>query len=219
MTTVINNLESSHPQYIKLKQALKKQIEGHTNNNSTPSLKYIFSNTTLSDTVEHLKQLVVNMERWRRQPHNMPQPYIMINIADFTMNVTDSEKNVLNMKIIVGKYYTRTPLFHSTMTYLVLNPFWEIPPKIARNEILPEVRKNKKYLAENNMEIYDSWDAHANKICPDSVHWDSLSPGKLIYHFRQLPGPQNALGHIKFMLPNKYDVYLHDTPFPQLFSK
>ncbi len=206
LSEIVNNLSCRHTGYAALKKTLHK---------------YIFSchKVDTGTCEDSLLIIASNMERWRWLPHDLIQPCIMVNIAGFNMDVADSDKIVMSMKIIVGKTYTRTPLFHAKMTYLILNPYWEIPASIAGKEILPEARKNRDYFVRNHIKIYENWNPDANEIVPDSINWDSIPPGKLTYHFRQSPGKWNALGRIKFMLPNKYNVYLHDTPQPELFLK
>ena len=167
----------------------------------------------------HARQIMLNMERWRWLPHTMNQPYIMVNIAGFALDVIDSNRSVLNMKIIVGKKYTRTPLFNATMKYIVLNPWWEIPVSIAKKEVLRDIQTKRGYLAKNNIKVYKDWGSGAKEISPDKVQWDSISPRQLKYRFRQSPGPGNALGRIKFIFPNNYNVYLHDTPNKELFKR
>lgn len=166
-----------------------------------------------------IEQIALNMERWRWLPHTMPQPYIMVNIAGFHLNLVDSNKTVLGMKIIVGKPYTQTPLFHARMTYLILNPWWEVPTKIARKEIVPDIKRNRAYINRNHMKFYSSWGKDAYEIPADSIKWDSIHANSFPYRVRQMPGAGNALGRIKFMFPNKYDVYLHDTPQRNLFNR
>jgi len=168
---------------------------------------------------DSLEMIILNMERWRWLPHKLNQPYIMVNIADFMLKVVDSDRTIMDMKIIVGKTYTRTPLFHARMTYLILNPWWEIPSSIARKEILPKIKENNDYLGKNHIKVYESWNPGASEVPADSITWDSISPKSFAYRFRQEPGPGNALGRIKFMFPNKYNVYLHDTPTPELLQK
>jgi L,D-transpeptidase YcbB len=165
------------------------------------------------------RKIAFNMERWRWLPREIKQPYIMINIADFKLELVNNNEIMMNMKIIVGAAYHQTPLFNANMTYLVLNPYWEIPNSIARNEMLPEIKKNKSYFVKNHIKIYDDWKPDAKELFADSIGWDTITPDKFNYRLRQMPGPWNALGRIKFMFPNQYNVYLHDTPQRELFSK
>jgi murein L,D-transpeptidase YcbB/YkuD len=125
----------------------------------------------------------------------------------------------MTMHTIVGRYYRRTPVFTGSMTYLVFSPFWNIPPGIAAKDILPQVKKDIGYLEKNHIRVLQGWGANTVPIDPATIDWSDITPAKLPYHFRQDPGPYNALGRVKFMFPNRFDVYLHDTPSRELFLK
>ena len=168
---------------------------------------------------ERVNQIEVNMERWRWLPHNLEDRYIMVNTADYSLAVVEDGEPVLSMRVIVGLPYWSTPVFSATMTYLVFNPYWNVPPNIARKETIPDIRKNPDYLAENNMEIVSGYGSDIETIDPATIDWQTLSPWRFPYRFRQRPGPKNSLGRVKFMFPNKFDVYLHDTPAKALFSR
>ncbi|HYU31594.1 MAG TPA: L,D-transpeptidase family protein [Thermoanaerobaculia bacterium] len=146
-----------------------------------------------------VRQIEVNLERWRWMPSDLGQRYIWVNIPEFKMALIDHDKPALEMKVVVGKaQQNRTPAFSDKMTYIELNPFWNIPPKIAEEELLPKEASNPGYLASQHIEVVQEG-------------------GQT--RLRQLPGPDNALGQIKFMFPNDFDIYLHDTPADQLFSE
>jgi L,D-transpeptidase YcbB len=144
---------------------------------------------------DHVRQIEVNLERWRWLPHDLGRRYVLVNIAAFRLEAVEDGRLALPMRVIVGKPYTRTPMFSSEMNAVILNPSWYVPRSIAVNELLPKARKDPSYLARENYEIL---------------------PGGRI---RQRPGPQNALGRIKFVFPSRFDVYLHDTPARTLFSR
>jgi murein L,D-transpeptidase YcbB/YkuD len=105
------------------------------------------------------------------------------------------------------------------MTYLEVNPFWHIPPRIARRDILPKVKQSPDYLSEQGIRVFENWEADAKEIDPTIIDWENVSPKTFSYKLRQDPGPLNALGQIKFMFPNRFDVYLHDTASKDLFEK
>jgi len=169
--------------------------------------------------VERVQQLVVNMERWRWLPHDMGTRYIMVNIADQSLKVMDRGEEVLGMRVVVGKPFWSTPVFSATMTYLVFNPYWNVPPGIASKETIPKTRKNPNYLRENNLKIISGWGADLREVDPSAIDWQTVSYRGFPYRFRQDPGPENSLGRVKFMFPNKFHVYLHDTPSRNLFQK
>ena len=146
------------------------------------------------------------------------QRSIVVNIANFELYVIENGKSVLSMKVVVGKRYWDTPVFTSKMTYLIINPPWNVPDSIARREILNEIRKDPDYLAKENIQVLRGWGLREEEIDPREIDWSRITPENLSYRFRQEPGPLNPLGRVKFMLPNKFDVYLHDTPAKGLFS-
>ena len=168
---------------------------------------------------ERLRQIEVNMERWRWCQRDFGDRYILINIANFELDTYEQDTLVLTMRAIVGKPYRSTPVFSGKMTYLVLNPYWYVPKKIAVEDILPKVKNNKEYLTQNNYKVLQGWGNNEREIDPATISWASLNEIFFPYRLRQDPGPANALGHIKFMFPNEYDVYIHDTPARALFSK
>jgi murein L,D-transpeptidase YcbB/YkuD len=168
---------------------------------------------------ERMRQIEFNMERWRWLPNDLGNPHILINMADFHLNVIDNHRQVMTMKIIVGKSYRRTPVFSGMMTYLVLNPVWNVPQKIAIKDKLPLIRNDAHYLVNQNMRVLRGWGEDEREVDPATIDWASISPKNFIYHLRQDPGPQNALGRVKFMFPNRFDVYMHDTPNRELFEK
>jgi len=105
------------------------------------------------------------------------------------------------------------------MTYLVFNPSWYVPPSIAKKEMLPSIRKDPGYLAKRKIRVYQVWDDEATEIDPQTIDWSNVSAKNFPYRFRQAPGPKNLLGRVKFMFPNQFNVYLHDTPSKSLFSR
>jgi murein L,D-transpeptidase YcbB/YkuD len=166
-----------------------------------------------------IAQMVLNLERWHRNGQAFEDRYILVNIPAFTLDVVEYEHAVMRMRVIVGKPYQRTPTFHETMTYLVLNPYWEVPHNIAKREILPELHNDPTYLQKHNMKVIASWGPSVQVVDPATINWSVISSHDLRYRFRQEPGIQNALGQIKFKFPNAFNVYLHDTSTPSLFAK
>jgi murein L,D-transpeptidase YcbB/YkuD len=149
-------------------------------------------NVTAADRV---RQIEINLDRWRWLPRDLGERYVMVNIAGFALDVVEAGKPALSMRVVAGKPTNRTPMFTGTMTHLVLNPYWNVPSGILKKEVLPHIARDPGYLARQNMEM--------------------LPGGKV----RQKPGANNALGKIKFLFPNRFDVYLHDTPSRSLFSR
>ncbi len=168
---------------------------------------------------QRIRQIELNMERLRWILGNPEQRSIVVNIADFKLAVIEDGKSILSMKVMVGKPYQRTPVFTANMTYLVINPSWNIPDSIARDEILKKIRKDPHYLVKQNIKVLRGWGSREEEINPETINWSVVTADTLKYRFRQEPGPLNPLGRIKFMLPNRFDVYLHDTPSRRLFSE
>lgn len=163
---------------------------------------------------ERIDQIKVNMERWRWLPQEFGNYYVIVNIANYSVEVFKDGKSINQFKAIVGKNYRKTPVFSSKITYLVLNPTWTIPPGILNADVLPAVKKDINYLKKKNLTVYDD---KGNVIDPAAVNWSS--PIVKTYMYRQPAGPDNALGAVKFMFPNEFSVYLHDTPAKDLFEK
>jgi murein L,D-transpeptidase YcbB/YkuD len=169
---------------------------------------------------EHrVEQIALNLERWRWLPQNLGDIHIIVNIADFSLTMHEGDLTILEMRAIVGKSYRRTPVFSDKITYLVFNPSWNIPNKLAIHDILPAIQKNPDYPAEMGIRIMSDQGTDPQVIDPKSIVWESVSRKNFPYRFRQAPGPKNPLGRIKFMFPNKFNVYIHDTPSPELFGK
>jgi murein L,D-transpeptidase YcbB/YkuD len=159
------------------------------------------------------------MERLRWFPRDLSKRHILVNIAEFQLKVMDNDTQVLKMRVVVRKDYRRTPEFTGQMSYMVLNPFWRIPHKLAVEDFLPRIRADKDFFKKQHIRVFENWKAGAPEIDPDSVNWNQLNKKNFSYKLVQDPGPFNALGNIKFMFPNKFSVYLHDTPAKHLFEQ
>lgn len=171
-------------------------------------------NTPLSDRIE---QIEVNLERYRWLPHDLGRRHILVNIPGFDLGVYEDGERVIYMRVIVGQRLRRTPVFSDVITYLVLNPYWQVPETIAIEDILPSARKDSTYLADKGIRVFEGWTAGASEIPRELIDWSSLNDGNFRYKFVQDPGSENSLGRIKFMFPNEFDIYLHDTPARSLF--
>jgi murein L,D-transpeptidase YcbB/YkuD len=166
-----------------------------------------------------LTQILANLERWRWITQDLGERYILINVADFRVGVFEGAREVLSMPAIVGSAYRRTPEFSGKLTYIEINPTWTVPPKLVREDILPKVRKDPGYLKEKGIRVFRDWSEGAPEIDAEAVDWSQFRDDALSFKFRQDPGPRNSLGRIKFIFPNKFDVYLHDTPDRGLFAR
>ncbi|HEX3033749.1 MAG TPA: L,D-transpeptidase family protein [Thermodesulfobacteriota bacterium] len=168
---------------------------------------------------ERVRQIEIHMERWRLLPHNLGQRYVIVNVPSFQLYVVEDGQIIMTMNAVVGQLYWRTPVFSTKMTYLVLNPSWNIPRSIAIQEVVPIIRKNPGYLTEHKIRVFQGSGAKTQRIDPKTIDWSKVSARNFRYRFRQDPGPKNPLGRVKFMFPNEFNVYIHDTPSQELFSK
>ncbi len=168
---------------------------------------------------ERARQIELNLERWRWLPQDLGRNYVLVNIPDFTLRVVDDGAEVHAMRAVVGRSYRRTPVMSDTIKYLVINPYWEVPHKLAVEDKLPEIRKDPGYLAHQKFHVYQGWGSDEREIDPASVDWQQVDRRNFPYRLRQDPGPLNALGRFKFMFPNKFSVYIHDTPSRELFRR
>jgi len=163
-----------------------------------------------------IDQLRVNLERTRWVFHDLEPRYLIVNIAGFHVKLMENGRSVWDSRVVVGTPYRKSPVFKSKMTYLVFNPTWTVPPTILRKDIVPAIQRDPEYLTKMNMLLLD---ASGKPVDTTGIDLQSLPANRFPYSVRQEPGPRNALGRIKFMFPNKYSVYLHDTPSRALFER
>ena len=162
-----------------------------------------------------LEQIEINMDRWRRVPDNLGSTHVRVNIPEFRLRVFEDGESRLRMRTIVGAPETQTPVFSDRIRYLVFNPYWNVPDSIVRNDIAVTAAEDPARLEEQGFEVLSGWEDDAEAIDPSAVDWEADRIG---YRVRQRPGPENALGLVKFMFPNRYSVYLHDTPARSRFE-
>ena len=169
-----------------------------------------------------VRQIELSLERWRWLPP-FDAPPIIVNIPQYRLfafqSTTDRAAGLLQMDVIVGKAFphTRTPVFTEDMRFVIFRPYWDVPRSITEHEELPRIRSNPAYLDKQQLEIVAGPDDSATALPPTAGSLDALAAGEL--RLRQRPGPENALGLVKFMLPNAYNVYLHSTPAHRLFGE
>ena len=163
-----------------------------------------------------LRTIVANLERWRWLPDTLDTRYVMVNIPQFELQVVEQGDTVLTMRVVVGTDVNATPSFQNLIQFIETSPQWNVPRKIAAEEVLAKAVEDPEYLSSRSFTVFDSSGA---KIDPKTVAWAGVSPAHLKYRFRQEPGPSNPLGSIKFMFPNRFSIYLHDTSNPGLFKR
>ncbi len=165
---------------------------------------------------ERIKTIILNMERWRWIPKSFEPDYLLVNIPEYKLHVFEKSKEVMNMKVIVGKTLNSTPIFSDKMEYVVLSPYWNVPISITKDELAPKMVSNPGYLERLDMEVITP---KGDLVDPASIDWASVSEDNFKYIVRRRPGPKNDLGNVKFIFPNSDDIYLHDTPNDALFSQ
>lgn len=167
-----------------------------------------------------VQQIVINMERWRVFPRDLGPRHVDVNIPNFTLDVVEGHVSVLHMKVVVGKMMQErsTPTFSALMDSLVLNPYWYVPESIAQKELFPMSRKDPSYFATHGFVVRRVPIAGKQTADPNAADGAKTATAYR-YLLRQEPGPKNALGRVKFMFPNAYGVYLHDTPTKELFNR
>jgi murein L,D-transpeptidase YcbB/YkuD len=165
-----------------------------------------------------VNQIKLNMERWRWLPQDLGRRRVEVNIAAYELQLIDDDEVAIRMRVVVGKSYRRTPVFSDTIRYIVLNPNWHVPKSIAVEELIPRIQKDSTYLERFGMRLLTAG-PDATDVDPRTVDWKAITVENFPYRLRQEPGRLNALGRMKFMFPNRYDVYLHDTPSRHLFAE
>ena len=166
---------------------------------------------------ERVRQLELNLERWRWLPEQLGERYVLVNIADYRLAVVEGGSEVLSMRVVTGKQARHTPVLSGEIRYLVFNPYWTVPHKIAVEDLLPKFRKKPEMVRRDGFRLLRGWGADAPEVSPESVDWARVARTSFPFRLRQDPGPRNALGRVKFIFPNKFSVYLHDSPARDLF--
>jgi murein L,D-transpeptidase YcbB/YkuD len=159
------------------------------------------------------EQILVNLERWRWFPRDLGSHYILINIANFQLQVVKGNKTISTHKIIVGRESRKTPIFSDEIEFLDFNPSWYIPPTIKNKDVIPGARRDPSYLVKKNIDVYNN---KGQKLNPFQIDWSSSAVRS--YQYKQDPGPGNPLGEVKMSFPNRYIIYLHDTSSKSLFD-
>jgi murein L,D-transpeptidase YcbB/YkuD len=167
---------------------------------------------------ERIRQIRTNMERWRWLPRKLGKRYLMVNMTGFELYIVDRDTTVLAMPVIIGKAYRSTPSFSGLVSSMEYNPYWTIPTNIAVNDLIPRQMKDPAFFEKKSIKLYQGW-KEAREIDPQTVDWKNLDMAHFPYWLRQEPGPENALGRMKFLFSNPYEIYLHGTPDKHLFYR
>ena len=165
---------------------------------------------------ERIRQIILNMERWRWLPLSFEPDYLLVNIPEYRLHIYEAGKEKLSMNVIVGKTLNSTPVFSDKMEYIVLSPYWNVPFSIVKSELAPKIAANSSYLDRVDMEVVSF---KGEPINPTTINWNEITESNWQYILRRRPGPKNDLGDVKFIFPNSNDIYLHDTPNGELFNQ
>ena len=203
-----------------LKKAVKHFQKRHGLYASGSVNKYTRAKLNLSVNWK-IKKLLLNIDRIKRLPNQPEDRYIMVNIPDFRLYYKENGKQKLTMRVIVGDKKHHTPIFSNKISFIVLNPYWLIPDSIVQKELIPKMLKNPNYLKERGYEVRKDYKFSRPPMDTSNIDWAKVAHNGQTkkYKFMQPPGKKNALGKIKFKFPNRYAVYLHDTPTKKLFNK
>ncbi len=167
---------------------------------------------------ERIDQVKINLERLRWLPDNLGANYFEVNLPAYYLHYYENSKLEMGMKVIIGKVQHYTPLLMDTLEYLVFSPTWNVPRSISVNEFLPKLIGNENYLGQNNYLLLDGYGENADTLNPTTINWKEIEKDDFEYRIVQKPGSNNALGRVKFMFPNKFSIYMHDTPADYLFN-
>ncbi|MEY8247780.1 MAG: L,D-transpeptidase family protein [Bermanella sp.] len=165
------------------------------------------------------QRIALNMKRWRYLPVDMGQRYVLVNMANFRLDLIADGASELSMKVVIGRDQRRTPVLVETISAVVLAPQWNVPHRIAMRDILPVAQKNPNYLARHNYKIFEGWQTPAREVDLTNVDWRGFNSRINTFRFVQTAGSDNALGDVKFVLPNDKSIYLHDTNHKELFAR
>lgn len=169
--------------------------------------------------IDRIAQMELNLERRRWLKDDLGDRFVFVNLADQHLTLIENGKPAWKSPVVIGKPYHATPVFTEKMEYLVMNPNWNIPKSIATKEMLPKLRRNPGALARQNISVRTGWSSNSKTIDPYSVNWRYVSSSDFPFRLQQGPGSNNALGRVKFMFPNRHNIYIHDTPAKNLFSR
>ena len=206
LADALSRMAPQHPAYLFLRKELERQ---------RTALEQEADPEKQAAGQTKIDKLRVNLERWRWLPHDLGARSVMANIAGFDVTTFEHDTPTSRHTAIFGKTQRQTPNFSDEIEYIIFNPWWEVPESIARQDKLPQFRRDPGVIQRLGYQILDR---QGNVVDPSTIDWNSAKAASFPYRIRQAPGPQNALGQVKIMFPNPHNVYLHDTPEKDLFE-
>lgn len=169
---------------------------------------------------ERITTIRLNLDRLKWLNERQEKRHVIINIPDFQLYFEEDGALIQTMRVITGTPKHPTPIFSDMVEHIVLNPHWNVPKSIIQKEMIPKLLRNPNAMSRQRIEVYTGWGRDAEKVNPASINWSQYRYSKhMPYRFAQTPGTHNALGKVKFLFPNKFSVYMHDTPTKHLFKK
>ncbi len=207
----LEDLQPPHPEYKALQGLLANLVAQRERGGGPAEAGQI-------PLARRIALVALNLERWRWVPDDLGDRHFLVNIPAFDVVARENGHVVLRTRAVVGKPDRRTPVFSDTMTTIVFSPYWHIPESIVTAETVPKMEADPDYLSRNHIEILRVSDSKSEPVDPDDVDWDDATALDDLA-FRQKPGAQNSLGLVKFLFPNRFDVYMHDTPADSLFKR
>ena len=168
---------------------------------------------------KRIEQIKINLERWRWMPHDLGRKHINVNIPDFRLVVEEGGKQVLTMKVVLGRPEWQTPVFSTAMSHVLFNVHWIAPDDILSKELINYMKADSNYLRSNNMSLWRRIGDSLRQIDPHTINIKEMDPKDIDFFLRQESGPQNIMGQVKFLVPNAHSIYLHDTPYREDFPK
>ncbi len=228
--SVLQALSPQHDAYLSLRAALKETRERLSRlpvpdvpPDTKPGPAERWARSILRERTsleERLGALTVNLERWRWLPRFLGRRFILVDTASYRLRFVENGIEAMNMKVVVGNLSWPTPFLHADITGFFLNPVWNCTTNIFYRETINYIRADKNYLPSNKMVILQGWGSAEHELDPATLDWTKVSPDTYPgLHLRQLPGPLNILGRLKFIMPNPQDIYLHDTPYQEDFKQ
>lgn len=200
-------------------ESLKTAISNFQQRLGLPETGILNMNTIaeMNKTVDfRIKQMLVNLERLRWVPIEIENDYLLVNIPEYKLHIFKDKKILWETNVVVGKEAKQTTIFKGHISRIMLNPYWNIPNSIVNSEIIPGIKRDRNYLSKNNMEVVSFQGEAMNE---SNINWNNYTTKKVPFIIRQKPGKNNALGEMKFLFPNSYSIYLHDTPSKGLFDR
>jgi murein L,D-transpeptidase YcbB/YkuD len=168
-----------------------------------------------------LRKIRLNIERVKLMKPGLGENYALINIPEFVVRIIEDNKTAVMMNVVVGKRKMQTPIFSADLSYITLNPQWNVPDSIARNEVIPDLLKDPEYLTKSRMVIRSTYDLDSQELSPSIEELESYVGGEgyVPFKFIEVPSKKNGLGRVKFIFPNQHSVYMHDTQSKHLFKR